>query len=51
MIYDMTAKTRRKELIELIAAAADEIAEIDADFHKSTKSALARREDSRWRCK
>jgi hypothetical protein len=31
MIYDyIAAKTRRKELIELISAAADEIAEIDA---------------------
>jgi len=38
MICDhMAARTRRKELIELIAAAADEIAKIDANLEKIYK--------------
>jgi len=39
------AKARRKELIELIAAAADEIAAIDAEMQNSQKLALARKEE------
>ena len=45
MIDDyMAAKARRKELIELIAAAADEIAEIDADSTNFAGLGLPREE-------
>jgi hypothetical protein len=47
MNYDyLAAKARRKELVELIAAAADEIAAIDAELKIGSLPCLESYEDS-----